>query len=293
MHDVRTCLVVGAGGFLGSHVARAFGDEVRLVLASSKAGLSPRPGWIHLDLVDPGTLHNLPPRLDAMVYLAQSPHYKDFPDRAEHIWAVNVQGVLRLLEYARQAGVRHFVLASSGSVYPPSGADIHETDPVSLDAAGNFYARSKMAAELLTDAYAAFFSTCILRFFTMYGPRLGQGMLLTRLAQSVSRGLPVTLSGEDGFVFNPVHAEDAARAVAGAVRLEGKHTVNVAGPEAISLGQACRIMGRAVGREPVFTRQGADWRMVADIGVMRRLLGEPRIGPEEGLAAFARHVLEA
>ena len=292
MSGVGTCLVVGAGGFLGSHVCRAFPGDINLIQTTSNTNLLPRPGWIHLDMVDPDTLRNLPPRLDAIIYLAQSPYYKDFPGHSNHIWEVNVQGVHRLLEYARQAGVQHFVLASSGSVYLPSDADLRETDPLWLAPGGSFYARSKIAAELLMNAYADFFSTTILRFFTMYGPRLAPDMLLARMARSVLHGLPVSLSGKDGFAFNPVHADDAARAVVRAVLLEENHTINVAGPEVVTLGQVCRIMSRVMGREPVCSQQGDDWRMVADISAMKRNLTVPRIGVESGLTAFARDLLE-
>lgn len=289
MSSLRSCLVVGAGGFLGAHVCEALQDKYILIQASSNMALATRLGWLHLDVTRPSTLCALPTRVDSVVFLAQSPHYRNFPARAAHIWDVNVQGALGLLEYARNAGARHFVLASSGSVYAPSLADLREESPLHGGVSASFYVRSKMAAELLLRAYSPFMSTICLRFFTMYGPGLGQGMLLARMANAVARGEGITLSGEYGFAFNPLHVSDAARAVEAALRLKGDHTINVAGPHTLTLGKACHIMGSALGRIPHFIHEGQSWRMVADIGRMTALLGEPTVGAADGLARYAIH----
>lgn len=292
MNGARTCLVVGAGGFLGVHVCELLKADISILAATSDVRRLPRPGWIHLDMTQPDTLQNLPPMVDAVVYLAQSPHHKDFPNQAKHIWSVNVQGLLLMLEYARQAGVQHFVLASSGSVYAKSEEVLHEEAPLLTGSGGSFYVRSKIAAELLINAYSVFFSTTSLRFFTMYGAGLGNTMLLARMVRAVQEGLPVTLDGEDGLLFNPLYATDAAQAVAAGLRLYGNHTINVAGPELVTLGQVCRIIGRELGREPVFVHQGSGWKIVADITAMRQLLGEPFTGAEDGLKAYLASILQ-
>lgn len=282
------CLVIGAGGFLGQHLCRMLRHDAALIPTSSDAALAARQGWLHLDVTAPDTLHALPPRVHSVVYLAQSPHYKNFPARAAHIWEVNVQGVLRLLEYAREAGARHFVLASSGSVYAPSVQDMREDAPLVQGVEGNFYIRSKIASELLLNAYSTFFSTACLRFFTLYGPGLGKNMLMTRMVHAVQEGLPIQLGGDDGLIFNPVYVEDAVRAVVSALSLKGNHTVNVAGPEVVTLGQVCRAIGEAVGREPNVVREGTGQRMVADISAMRALLCTSDVELRTGLGPLVR-----
>lgn len=287
MHDKRTCLVVGAGGFLGSYVCAALRDRHALVPASSNKARAGQSGWLHLDMTIPSTLHNLPDRMDEVLYLAQSPYYRDFPAQAEHVWEVNVQGVLRMLEYARKAGVRHFVLASSGSVYAPSRADLREDSPLDLSPSSRFYTRSKVAAELLLHAYSDYFSTISLRFFSLYGLGLAKGMLLERMVSVLIQGAPITLSGEDGFAFNPLHVREAAFAVGAALRLKGHHAINVAGPQVLTLGAACRAMGQALECAPNFVYAGEDWRMVADISRMCDMLCTPRINAVDGLAEYA------
>ncbi|MEK6673138.1 MAG: NAD-dependent epimerase [Nitrospirota bacterium] len=83
----------------------------------------------------------------------------------------NISGFLNILEGCRHSGVKHFVFASSSSVY---GANTkmpfsvhHNVDhPVSL------YAATKKSDELMAHTYSSLYGIpCTgLRFFTVYGP---------------------------------------------------------------------------------------------------------------------------
>lgn len=131
----RALVRLGLGPLPAAMDAGAVGSNL------DEADLSPLRRFSYLDecpIVSvtpetrPETLANLPAHADNIIYLAQSPHYRDFPAQAEHIWEVNVQGVLRMLEYARKAEAAYFLLASSGSVYAPSTVDFYEDSPLAL-----------------------------------------------------------------------------------------------------------------------------------------------------------------
>jgi UDP-glucuronate 4-epimerase len=83
----------------------------------------------------------------------------------------NLQGFLNILEAAKRAGVRHFVYASSSSVY-----GLNETMPFSVhhkvDHPVSLYGAIKKANELFVHSYSHVFGilTTGLRFFTVYGP---------------------------------------------------------------------------------------------------------------------------
>lgn len=83
----------------------------------------------------------------------------------------NVDGFLNVLEGCRHNKVRHFVYASSSSVYGlngkvPFSEDDSIAHPVSL------YAASKKSNELMAHAYSHLYNipSTGLRFFTVYGP---------------------------------------------------------------------------------------------------------------------------
>ena len=211
-------LVTGANGFIGAHLVQELEARHEVIaLARNAPTFTPSSStrWIEHDLVEPLEAAPLPDAVDAVIHLAQSRHYKQFPERVGDIFAVNIDATLRLLEYARLAQAKTFVFASTGGVYGHSYERFVETDPVSpLD----FYLTSKYAAELLIANYKRFFRTIVLRFFFVYGP--GQkGMLIPNLLDKVRNGETVKIEGR-GLRINPIHVADAVQVFEPALALE-------------------------------------------------------------------------
>src|SRR5262249_31382430 len=128
----------------------------------SAAPLKSSPGVqpILADIARPLDSAVLPNRVDAIVHLAQA--NATFPEQAAELFAVNTTSTQQLLDYGRRAGCRHFLLASTGSVYGRHLGRCRESEPAVPD---SFYAVSKYAAELLVGAYTAYFPSCILRLY--------------------------------------------------------------------------------------------------------------------------------
>ncbi len=280
-------VVTGAGGLLGSHLTPLLAES-RTVYAT---GRNFPEGWnqnvvpIKLDLSRPLHGQYLPERTDAVVYIAQSNRFREFPEAAEDIFQVNTVGVASMLSYARSAGVTHFVYASTGGVYSPSPTAItEETHPAAFTDLG-FYAGTKLCAEILVSAYAGLMTVVILRFFFIYGAGQKRTMLIPRVIDSVLSGTPITLQGEEGLRFNPIHVSDAARAVESALFLRSGGTFNIAGLETLSLRRVASMIGKLAGRDPVFEfREAArPGDLIADTTRMRRELAEPSRSFEVGV----------
>jgi nucleoside-diphosphate-sugar epimerase len=216
----------------------------------------------------------LPPRLDSVIHLAQSRDYRRFPEKAVAIARVNVEATLELLDAAREAGAKTFVFASSGGVY--GGA----THPIKEDASvtgPDFYLSTKLAGEALALGYRSEFDIQVLRLFFVYGRGQSPDRFFAKLVRTVLSGEPVVLYGPEGISLNPIHVSDVAAAMSASLGLAGSHVVNVAGAEVITLRALADLIGSHVGRAPVFDERPAEPRrdLVADIGLMRRLLAAP------------------
>lgn len=282
----RTILLTGAQGLLGSHLLPLLAGENRVVaLARSPVPATPNVTPLTADLSRPLDLEALPSRLDAVIYLAQSPRFREFPGGAEDMAMVNLRQPLVLIEEARRRGARSFVYASTGGVYGTSEAPLQESAPTPPPGQRlPFYPASKLAAELLLGSYADCMHVVVLRFFFIYGAGQQRQMLIPRLVDAVRTGQPVTLQGSSGLRLNPVHARDAARASLAALGVEKSCAVNVAGGETLSIRQICEIVGERLGREPVFEEQpGSAPSLVGDISAMSRLLGAPQVSFEQGI----------
>ncbi len=214
-----------------------------------------------IDTCDLTTDHvTIPADTDIVYYLAQSPHYRQFPAHGGHLFAVNTAGALRAAEAAANAETKAFIYASSGTVYAPTLQPMTEDRPVRRDQG---YALSKVCAEEALALIGGSMSILCPRFFGVHGPSQ-QGMLVQAIANRISQGQPVTIEGNpedpediDGlrmsytFVTDLAHCLiDLAEAMVSGRDLSGP--LNVAGPEAISIRRLAEGIGSVVEREPVF-----------------------------------------
>lgn len=277
---MRKILITGASGLVGSHLLPLFGSEDELHVITRQPPL-PTPErdlcYHSVDLSAGFDDRRLPERMDAIVYLAQSDHFREFPQRARDVFSVNVAGLLQLLDYARRAGATSFVSASSGGVY--GSAERGLSEDISIPASGSlgFYLSTKLCGEILAENYAPFMNVAVLRLFFAYGAGQKRSMLVPRLIDNVRAGNPIMLQGADGIRINPVHASDAAKAVKAALDLEGCSRINVAGPDVLSIREICETIGARVGREPVFEVRNdvAPSNLIADIDKMSNQLLAP------------------
>jgi UDP-glucuronate 4-epimerase len=184
-----TVLVTGAAGFIGYHVADALlrqGRDVvgvdnlspyysvalkqaRLARLSAQAGFR----FVKLDIADPAALAGLPGAgIDTVIHLAaQAGVRHSLIDPYIYVTA-NLMGQVAMLEWVRALrGLRHFVYASSSSVYG-RGAALPFSTGDRADQPASLYAASKRGTELIAEAYCQLYAMPAtgLRFFTVYGP---------------------------------------------------------------------------------------------------------------------------
>lgn len=285
-----TVLLTGATGFIGRHLLQRLAREQEVVAIARGAppdDLAGHATWIRHDLARPLERTALPARVETIVHLAQSPRYRDFPDGAADVFALNVAAPAELLDYARAAGAQRFVLCSTGGVYGLNDERVREGHAVSPL---NFYLASKYAAEVLLVPYREVLHSVVLRPFFVYGP--GQrGMLVATLAGRVVRGEEVAVDGDPGLRINPIHVRDAARAIAAAIDLEASEIINVAGDEAVTITDLVHRLARVAGTEAqiVHRGDGPAGDLLGDNSRMKDVLG---VAPEVSLDAGLREVVD-
>jgi len=260
-------IVTGAAGLVGRELvpALAASHQVwavtrRAQAASSIDGVTS----VQADLASPDFVTQLPAAADVVIHLAQSPRYAEFPEGARDMFDVNVASTARLLEWARRSSVRQFILASSGAVVLPG----HEQ---------SFYAASKKSAELFAQSYADLFNVLVLRPFFIYGRGQRSTMLVPRLIGMVQSGREVRLTGADGSRLNPIHVDDAVAAIVSAVTKQVSGTINVAGPQVVTIREMSEAIGRHLGITPRFAADnGEPADLTGDITMLREQLIAPQ-----------------
>lgn len=284
-------LITGGSGFIGSHLVQRLLPQHEVVVVGRKPpahAAADGVEWVACDLSQSFGHHDLPANVDAIIHLAQSEAYREFPHRAREIFEVNVGGTMRLLDFAQATGVGKFIFAGSGGIYQYADAPIAEGDPIRPL---SFYLASKAAAETLMRTYESLFPVIVLRLFFVYGPGQQPGMLVPGLARKVLGGERIRVEGSPGIRINPIHVTDAVHAFASALNVAGSWQINVAGDETVSISALATMLGEAAGQdvhlEHMPSRTSGD--LVADTTRMRELLGVPRrVQLQDGLQGVVR-----
>jgi len=273
---MRTVLVTGGAGFIGSHLVDqllAGGAAVRVLdnLSTgslgnlqaaadrhSRSGGALRGSRLEVIIGDVRDRELLRKALRNVKYVF---HLAALPPSAESIadiantHAVNVDGTLNVLHGALTEGVWRVVLASSSSVYGSV-----DSVPVSEDAPlrpTSLFAASKVAAETYCRAFHARhqLDTVTLRYFSVYGPRQKGGPggsvvpnLIEALRQRRLLEDRDERSGED-FIY--VDDAVAATLAAGRAPRAGGCIINVGSGQMASIGDVIHILADLMKAEAV------------------------------------------
>ena len=207
--------------------------------------------------------------LDSVVFLAQSADYKS-PEFTEDIFKTNIALLYRTL-HSVAGKTKQFIYFSTGSVYKENDTGVYcEDDSLNLDG-GTPYIASKIAGELIVSSFkSAFKSTIALRPFYMYGKEQRQSMLFSTMFKKVSAGEQITLNGNDGLVFNPVHAEDVARLLEHLMLSvsEGCKVYNVGGKEVVSLRNVINMIAEHQNKEAnILVNAGKSTSSVGEVNI--------------------------
>lgn len=300
---MRTFLVTGGAGFIGSHIAEALvrrGDAVRVLdnlstgFRSNLEHLGDRVEFVEGDLLDYRLLEEMVDGVDCVFHQAALASVPRSVERPLDTHAACATGTLNLLDASRRAGVRRLVYAASSSAYGDqpysSKREIDLPDPISP------YGAAKLAGEYYCRAFQATygFETVAIRYFNVFGPRQDPGspysaVIPLFITAILSGRRPVVYgdgyqSRDFTYVANVVHANllaADAEGVAGRV-------FNAAGGRSITLlellGAINEVLGTQVEPEFAPPRPGDIRESMADISMARTVLGyEPQVDFLDGL----------
>jgi len=164
---------------------------------------------------------------------------------------VNVRGTAVLLEACRITA-RKFVFASSSSVYGAgNGFPFHVGDSVeSLSP----YAATKIAGEQLCQAYARLYrmEMCLLRFFTVYGPRQRPDLAIRKFAQLILDGQPVPFFGDGSTARDYTYVEDIVDGIVAALSAgHGCEIFNLGNSHPVTLRRMIEVLEHALRRRAI------------------------------------------
>jgi UDP-glucuronate 4-epimerase len=301
---MRTALVTGSAGFIGSFVCeRLLRDGFQVI------GVDAMTDYYEVSL-----------KQQRQARLLQSQHFRVIEDYVEtpgllmELFANEKPdvGTFELLEAARAYPPMHMLLASTSSAFGANSAmPYREIDKA--DHQMSFYAATKKATENMAHSYAHLFGlpVTIFRFFTVYGPWGRPDMALFKFTKAILEGHPIDVYNYGDMKRDFTYIDDLVEAIRllidvppvrpdqGEVVLEGDslspvapwRVVNIGNSNAVQLADfiaaieeatshqaECNLMPMQAGDVP------ATW---ADAELLKTLTGyTPKTSVREGVAQF-------
>lgn len=221
---MKTYLVTGAAGFIGSAIAEKLlkkGNKVVTIdnLSTGKKEAIPN-GCIFIEGNDYDTtvIEKLESyKFDSIIHIAGQSSGEISFENPVYDLQTNTQSTLMLLNYAKKTGCKEFIFASSMSTYGDQDPSlVSETTPT---VPKSFYAVGKLASENYMRIYSEMYGIkcTALRFFNVFGigqnmDNLKQGMASIYLAMAINNH-HITVKGSKNRFRDFVYIDDIVNAV--------------------------------------------------------------------------------
>ena len=242
-----TILVTGAAGFIGFHLCKKLIEnnlevigfdnlndyynvnlkidrikELNKITKKNKGSFSFEKG----DLTDIGFLKKifnyknisksnyLEPKITHVIHLAAQAGVRYSIENPSDYVQSNLVGFCNLIEESKKNNIKHFIYASSSSVYGGNKKmPFLETDNV--DHPISLYAATKKSNELIAHSYSHLFNlpTTGLRFFTVYGPWGRPDMALYKFTDLIFKNKPIRVFNHGNMVRDFTYIDDVIESI--------------------------------------------------------------------------------
>lgn len=228
----RRILVTGSAGFIGFHTASLLLQSGASVLGvdnfapyydvslkeARTAILANHPGFnlARLSIEDAGALGEAWRAFapDTVIHLAAQAGVRYSIDHPADYVAANIVGTFNLLELARRNPIRHFLAASTSSVYG-ANTQMPFAETQATQSPMSLYAATKGAGELMGHSYSHLFGipATFFRFFTVYGPWGRPDMALFKFTRAMLDDQPIDIFNNGQMARDFTYVDDLVAAL--------------------------------------------------------------------------------
>ncbi|MEC0332291.1 NAD-dependent epimerase/dehydratase family protein [Paenibacillus sp. FSL R5-0527] len=276
-------LILGVGGKMGPSLAKllrrglaAAGKTAKITGVSrfSSGGLrgeleAAGIATLAADLLDEQALAGLP-EAQNVIYMAGNKF--GTTGREYFTWAMNAYLPGRVAEKYKTSRIVAF---SSGNIYPLTDIKLGGASEDTAPSPVGEYAQSCLGRERVFEYFSRKNGTPLLNFRLNYAIDMRYGVLL-EVAKAVKEGRPIDLNmGMVNVIWQGDANEMAIRSLL--LCVSPPVTLNVTGPETVSVRWLAERFGDAFGVKPVFTGEEQPTALLSNASAAHAQLGYPRV----------------
>lgn len=311
---MRTVLVTGGAGFMGSHlVERLLSENLRVVvldnLSSGKISNLPtssKISFVEGDCTDPKAVDKALSDIDTIFHFAANPEIRTALQNSEDCYRNNLYATYVILERLRNKPIEKFVFASTSTVYGdakvlPTPEDYGLLEPISI------YGACKLATEALISSYAHSFGfkAILLRLANIVGGRSRHGVIYDFTTKLTKNGRELEILGDGKQIKSYLDVQDCVDAIMQATKTSTAQVgiYNVGSEDQITVKKIVDIVCEEMNLNDVVYKftggvdGGRGWvgdvkNMLLDITKLKASGWRPKMNSSQALRKAAREVLQ-
>ena len=231
---MKKTAVIGASGYIGSHLWKSYRDHfpdcVGTAFSKSSEVLH------HFDIRNPDlkSLRLLETGHECVIIASAKPSVEYCEQYKNLAYEVNVKGVLDLVKQIDEAGLP-VIFLSTDYVFQGTSAPYRDTD---LPQPTTEYGRQKFAVE--TNLPSLISNYLILRLSKIYGTQRGDGTLLNEISHKFLSNSEMRMATDQ--MFCPTHISDIVEVIHSLQSLSSKGTFNLCSPQGTSRYNIAMLM---------------------------------------------------
>jgi len=297
---MKTILVTGGTGFLGSHLCEKLLDLNNYVICldnnftGNLQNIAHLRGNPHFEFIRHDITKEIFLEVDEIYHLACPASPKDYQFNSIKTIKTNILGTLNMLGLAKRTGAK-ILLTSTSEIYgdPKISPQIEEywgnVNPIGIRSC---YDEGKRLAETLMMEYHrnCNVDTRIVRIFNTYGPRLNKndGRVISNFVVQALEEKPITIYGEGSQTRSFCYVDDLIDGIIKLMDSNYNFPVNIGNPNEITIKEIAEKILKLTGSksEIIYKPLPEDdpTKRKPDISKAKTILHwEPKINLEEGL----------
>lgn len=314
---MKTYLITGGAGFIGSHLADNLLKEGYKVIVidnfcdfynpalkekNVKENLNNSNYKLYrIDIRDYNAVNSVfeSNKIDCVIHLAAMAGVRPSIENPTLYQEVNCLGTQNILECMKKHKVNKLVMASSSSVYG-NCKEVPFKETFVVDYAISPYAATKKANEVMTHVYHVLdgMNVIMLRFFTVFGPRQRPDLAINKFTRLMLNDEEIPMFGDGSTSRDYTFVGDIVDGIKKSIHYVEENDnvyeiINLGNSNPVSLKDMINTIGEVLKKEPKILelpmQPGDVERTYADITKAKKLLGyNPKTTFKEGIEEFVK-----